>query len=767
MDESQVERKKSYRWVSASQATYDGAGWDSSSESETETRSQPKLGKLDESLPSLPKLNYDNTDVSQYKEEDDEDTDNRTEKAGEIGAGTLHSNSEIQNDVIAEDDPVIRQTPDMIDKDTLLTSPTAHKESSPSPNGSRHTFSRRPLPNRAVNEHLDDLMLEISKELTPKPEQEAVFGNHSPRKDIDSDLPNGKEDQKLNGSRLGLLNESIDNESDMPSVDETRSKDVDENGEKDREDRFDYYDDDSEFSIDSEIKQAQKASLEELQSEFDSDPQTSNIAKSLEGMNLEHDAEEESVKTNRDSNVSDLQKDQREINESNIENSDNDSLELPLTESSSDELESADHGDALSFTESIQYDQSDGDSEPNQGDDASLVSNRVQQNNVNTDAESADDIAKDKIDDHASGMDFEEDEVLNSTLTDGDVHVHKSGYFKKLVAEELGDKKLDDGKSLNNVASTQTASTEDKVSSDTEDVQESKADNDDTKNDAHVSSNRSSVTSEEWRPDTDALRDGFMQKTGDNPPPGFVRDEKGELVDLTPASMKPRVVSTYSEIESTWNAFPSEDADDLETIRDTKTLYDNSTLYNVPGIMTNNDALPPLPEDASLYRDSNQSDAVGSQDRARAASVTRKVSKEGVNIAQPTSQEINKLSEQNTMPTRDLNKIISSNSTHAIKLENLRDYRNTLDNFDSGLQTWIAYTLKSSSKTDRDFIFQEYKSNSHVREAYANADDLSRKNTVINTVTNVNQNVNHLRKKVLQHSLKPKTLFSSISKKKL
>lgn len=801
MDESQVERKKSYRWVSATQATYDGAGWDSNSDGEKDSPEKKHVDRdiKGDELPSLPKLDYGDSDTIDNVVETP--TIGRPAPASaDAGEGTVTPSrrermlsEEIDGDEY-EDSNQVNKNPvgALLDQSQQRTpmlnnprSPNMNQNSlSPSVNSSKSSFGRRPMPNKNVNDHLDDLMMQISKELTPKAEQVEGFGSdnesagsskpekHRNDKDVgDSVLDNGSAHKENTKTEIGDAHDIL------PSNDN-----VDVDNMEHLEDR----DGGNQDNIPSAAKHMSVGG-------FESTFINSYASSSDDEIHLPlHDEEYEQEIKNRS-----------KANDNN--DADDVSLGLPTSDDSdSDMYEFDDHDDALSFTESIRY------ATPNKELNQNYKSEPLPAINNESISHGNEKTVQPEIDgneakanhDTSNVADAEEDEdeddeILNSLQDSKDIHVHKSGYFKKMVTKdstnatddahktEEDDVNSDNDSTNRNFKNQFIKNQEDGNKEDegkTSDSEEEESDkivgnntetsiNGDNKSESHSSKSdvnkeeekRKSVESAEsgdWRPDTDALRSGFLENTGAKPPPGFVRDEKGELVDLTPSSMKPRVVSTYSEVESSWNAFPSENNADLETIGDTKTIYDNNTLYNVPGIMTNNEGLPPLPETMPPIPSAN---LTPNTDRP----VERKASKDGSSIIPPTSQELDKLSQQNSVPNRDLNKIIGSNSSHKLKLKNLRDYKQSIDNFDSGLQTWITYTLKSSSKTDRDFIFQEYKSNRHVREAYANADDLSRKNTVINTVSNVNQNVNHLRKKVLHHSLKPKTLFSSIGKKKL
>lgn len=284
---------------------------------------------------------------------------------------------------------------------------------------------------------------------------------------------------------------------------------------------------------------------------------------------------------------------------------------------------------------------------------------------------------------------------------------------------------------------------------------------------------RQSINLGKWRPDTDSHRSGFVQETAQKAPDGFVIDENGEKVDLNPSSMRQaRAVSTYSEVESTWNAFPSnsEEHDDLHTIADTKTIYDNQTIFNVPGVLTNHDSLPPLPNNMS----SPVSD--GTKTTADSDSIMRKLDgekthhqsnfKEDFSVHAPNVEEIAQLKGK-LVPNLNLDKVVSAkDTTHAMKIAKLNAYSRELEEYDTGLQTWINFALKSST-SDKDYIFHEYKVSRHVRDAYAHADELSKRVTMSSTVANVNQNVSHLKRKVFSHTMKEKSkgLFSSIGKK--
>ncbi|SCU79226.1 LAMI_0A07866g1_1 [Lachancea mirantina] len=284
--------------------------------------------------------------------------------------------------------------------------------------------------------------------------------------------------------------------------------------------------------------------------------------------------------------------------------------------------------------------------------------------------------------------------------------------------------------------------------------------------------NRQSIKLDKWQPDIDSHRTAFLQDSTPKPPQGFVIDENGEMVNLTPSSMRNNVSTVdQGELESHWEAFPSTDEQngDLQTITDTKTIYDNQTAFNVPGILTTGDNLPPLP-DVSVS-DSDKSKTITSSD-----SILKKLEgnknrhdsnfKESFSGREPKTAEIAQLNGQ-PVPELNVNSIISAkSSTHKAKITKLKDYSGSLEEYDSGLQSWINYALKTST-SDKDFIFHDYSVNSHVRDAYAHADELSKRVTVSSTVANVNQNVSHLKRKVFSHTMKEKSkgLFSSIGKK--
>ncbi|SCU91430.1 LADA_0F09912g1_1 [Lachancea dasiensis] len=285
---------------------------------------------------------------------------------------------------------------------------------------------------------------------------------------------------------------------------------------------------------------------------------------------------------------------------------------------------------------------------------------------------------------------------------------------------------------------------------------------------------RQSINLGKWQPDTNATRAGFL---GDVPtaPEGYVIDRDGQKIDLNPSGMRNmRALSTYTDAESTWNAFPASGGDtqgDLDTIYDTKTIYDNQTIYNVPGIATNTDSLPPLPHDISAVYSGQtnlitDSDSILKHLNGEKRQHTSNL-KEDFSVHAPDSTEIAQL-DGKAVPRMDLNSLLQMNKKlHSVKLRELEGYSSELQGFDSGLQTWINYALKSSA-SEKDYIFQDYKVSKHVRDAYAHADELSKKVSVSNTVANVNQNVSHLKRKMFSQSMKEKSkgLFSSIGKKK-
>lgn len=781
----QVNRRKSYRWTSAGQTSYDGADWDSSEE---ET---PKMA-----LPSLPPLEYS-------KEEEEE-----KEPVQET-----HTQQEVVPEPVPE--PVPEQPRDQVSRPVPVQVELGDSHSSRTPRLGK---------NSQFTDGLDDLMVQISKEMTPKEQQDATFDEERPQQRgyFASMVDTESEEQS------SLAESVVSNEQKSPvasQVDEQRPPPISHNDNANSDSTIQLAaSGDSSVQVyatpeamplpndamkregkDTGIQSGDSAPLAQEESDTDrssffdgyedSNDETGQVHSKEEGDSNE--AEEENHVGEVDQ-VPDVQEDAAP------------SSKADLSYNSSDDTESRVDDDALSYTNSIAYESED-NGETGDDDTVFRFHNKAQRESI----------IESSSDDASSSGD-------NLTM-----NVPQSGYFDKIVGEDKDDEESDDDilsmpdsvasnqDSVNTLEESAAGSAEavqksvegdeepenngeERASNDsnepgsdivepTSDIEEPESNDEEpvSHDDDHLQNGDSSQNAEsdvsadvdlgKWKPDTDALRSGFVQETAKKAPPGFVYDENGNLVDLTPSGMKGRAVSTYSGVESGWNAFPSEDGDgdgDIETIRDTKTLYDNSTIYNVPGLVGRNQKLPPLPSDiapvpvtaaAPAPVDSTLPDDTRTRSVSNATYSSER-RPDVVGIQEPNSLEIAKLSHHtHAVPELDLNKLIQSKTSNEAKYTQLTGYYAELGEYDTGVQTWISYSLKSSTK-DKDFLFDEYKINRHVREAYANAEDLTKKNTVINTVNTVNQNVNHLKKKVFSHtrnSMKPKMLFSSIGKKVL
>ncbi|GAV55864.1 hypothetical protein ZYGR_0AZ00350 [Zygosaccharomyces rouxii] len=823
----QVGRKKSYRWVSASQASYDGSEWDSDDDdtgyggkngvSESSVKREDTISNL----PALPKLNYED-----YEDNEDNEDNNtiKEEKGSEM--------VDREDKRFPEEEPeVIRELPNLREAsrvksfagDDLLenyygNALDSHSESNkdnshhrgldrikpePLPLGehreeikendaipklesiSSRDSSKNSLPQKTpVNEDLDKLMAQISREMEQQREQQGYYSKEDDDPNAD---PNGSgdDDEELGVSKNGYFSNLVQSDKDSTRSSEHGSELGD-------------------YSPENHLERnalASSLSYSHSSRETGREPDENYEEEKIKGTRSSRSSVESPEVPERSPLRSPQRSPLRPPLRSPLRSSPKSSSRSPVRspDSVGSSLEDSED-DALSFTDSLNYHgpTNEDEDEDNDGNDSN---------------------------DNSYYKDEEEESDGESVM-----RVHKSGYFGKMLSkdddhdEDDHDADDDDAETIRRGGGSDSEN-EEEVSTGVQDqnglihadnnkdkmqngqtfTEGAKEDQNDEKEFLGTGEGKKSISGQKsvnlggWRPDTGAARSGFLQETAKKAPPGYVYDENGELVNLTPSSMKPRAVSAYSEVESAWNPFPEGDeADDLQTVGDTKTIYDNQTIYNVPGLISNNQNLPPLPNLGSETHlvdqptGSNSSDpkslTVGSSiatvseiDNERDKGPLRSHFHEVLNASTPDLggdpekfpgaetpvQKTPKISTSATVPSLDLNKVIGSKSSHAHKIQELQHYYDQLVEHDTGVRAWIEASLKSSAKPEKGYLFEQYKVNKHVKDAYANADEFSKKHTVTNTVASVNQNVSQLKKKVFLHPIKSRGLFSSIGKKKI
>ncbi|KAL6949725.1 hypothetical protein ACO0QE_000381 [Hanseniaspora vineae] len=678
---SPMERKKSYRWVSATKVNYDGSDW---SDQEEEVSSDNKntqeaynnegtasIDKVvsgngeDESiaktqsleyLPTLPKL-------SVTKPEDLESNDNES----------YHKNQSAQNSAAA----------------------------SPENDASNAAHFRE----STTSKELDDLMNQISKEMTVGSDHE-----HTP-----TSLASPSKETENDHSHLMDYSEDEINEAHTTQQSPQKSQ------------RYTSDDDSHEAHYVSERYQepAPRLLAYEMHSDDGSD-ENGSLAEQSEHLSsgVSASSEKESAK--------------RETPTKTTHNSSQEDF----------------HFKKNAIRHSL-LDSSDEEQEQEEDQEKGEVNSLTSQSDAETDRQSFDSMGTSRANNTTEYRQSEMNRAPDTEFSTGQDPNAESSDENHTVEEE-SEEELEKEKSTKDPPKFSTTENKNVVDSRANFIQETKESNDQAENNK---SNENSDSDDE-----------------------VVVDADGNVIDAS--AKKSRVVSTYSEVGSTWNAFPSVmDADDVQTVSDAKTIYDNATIFNVPAAVTNNAKLPPLPvnktdiitkgkeQQEQTLEDKNNEPADKDFDETQTnkpdhlQNTAELASNKNTALALQTGLPpvpLNKISKPN-LPQLDVSKMLGDPKvSHAVKIERLKNYSKELDSYDTCISYWINDTLKST--VDKR-IMDSYKVNVHVKQAYSNADELSKKNHL---VANVNQNVHQLTKKVFTHSMREKSkgFLKSIRDKK-